>query len=162
MMSGCGILTNGKGTRREYGEYNLDELSVSVTIIILDATSDSDTLLLDTVLLLLQEGDRIGLMRKSNANLHYYINGIDQGVAATNVQPTVFGVVDLYGMTVKVTIVDRDDRIEQGLANHRNNTLIREHQLQNGNIGTGTFLPNMYLEIPNTFVRLLEKSYLSS
>ena len=28
MMSGCGILTNGKGTRREYGEYNLDELSV--------------------------------------------------------------------------------------------------------------------------------------
>ncbi len=29
MMSGCGILTNGKGTRREYGEYNLDELSVS-------------------------------------------------------------------------------------------------------------------------------------
>ena len=31
MMSGCGILTNGKGTRREYGEYNLDELSVSIT-----------------------------------------------------------------------------------------------------------------------------------
>lgn len=26
MMSGCGILTNGKGTRREYGEFNLDEL----------------------------------------------------------------------------------------------------------------------------------------
>jgi neuralized-like protein 4 len=29
MMSGCGILTNGKGTRREYGEFNLDELRVS-------------------------------------------------------------------------------------------------------------------------------------
>ena len=28
MMSGCGILTNGKGTRREYGDFNLDELSV--------------------------------------------------------------------------------------------------------------------------------------
>lgn len=28
MMSGCGILTNGKGSRREYGEYNLDELHV--------------------------------------------------------------------------------------------------------------------------------------
>ena len=26
MMSGCGILTNGKGTRREYGQFNLDEL----------------------------------------------------------------------------------------------------------------------------------------
>lgn len=54
MMSGCGILTNGKGTRREYGEFNLDEL---------------------------REGDRVGMMRKSNGNLHYYINGQDQGVA---------------------------------------------------------------------------------
>ena len=28
MMSGTGILTNGKGTHREYGEFNLDELKV--------------------------------------------------------------------------------------------------------------------------------------
>jgi len=33
MMSGCGILTNGKGTRREYGEFNLDELRVSIRIL---------------------------------------------------------------------------------------------------------------------------------
>lgn len=33
MMSGCGILTNGKGTRREYGEFNLDELRVSSGVI---------------------------------------------------------------------------------------------------------------------------------
>ena len=26
MMSGNGILTNGKGTRRQYGSFNLDEL----------------------------------------------------------------------------------------------------------------------------------------
>ena len=31
MMSGCGILTNGKGTRREYGEFNLDKLMVRRT-----------------------------------------------------------------------------------------------------------------------------------
>lgn len=30
MMSGCGILTNGKGTRREYCEFSLDELQVNV------------------------------------------------------------------------------------------------------------------------------------
>ena len=53
MMSGCGILTNGKGTRRQYGDFNLDELN---------------------------EGDRIGMMRKTNGNLHFYINGLDQGV----------------------------------------------------------------------------------
>ncbi|XP_023215732.1 neuralized-like protein 4 isoform X1 [Centruroides sculpturatus] len=81
MMSGCGILINGKGSRREYGEFNLDEL---------------------------HEGDRIGLIRKSNGNLHYYINGLDQGIAADNVPAVVHGVVDLYGMTVKVTIVDSD------------------------------------------------------
>ncbi|KAJ8320441.1 hypothetical protein KUTeg_002028 [Tegillarca granosa] len=82
MMSGCGILTNGKGTRREYGQYNLDELA---------------------------EGDRIGLMRKSNGHLHYYINGQDQGIAATETPTTIWGVVDLYGMAVKVTILDRND-----------------------------------------------------
>jgi hypothetical protein len=31
MMSGRGILTNGKGTRREYGDFNLDELVVGAT-----------------------------------------------------------------------------------------------------------------------------------
>ncbi|XP_033763671.1 neuralized-like protein 4 [Pecten maximus] len=82
MMSGCGILTNGKGTRREYGQYNLDEL---------------------------EQGDRIGLMRKSNGHLHYYINGQDQGVASTEPPVTIWGVVDLYGMAVKVTILDRND-----------------------------------------------------
>ncbi|EDV96611.1 neuralized-like protein 4 [Drosophila grimshawi] len=94
MMSGCGILTNGKGTRRQYGEFNLDEL---------------------------REGDRVGMMRKSNANLHYYINGQDQGVAATRVAATLWGVIDLYGMTIKVTIVDRDEREQQNLVTRRNN-----------------------------------------
>ena len=58
-------------------------------------------------------------MRKSNGNLHYYINGLDQGVAA-KVPATVWGVIDLYGMTVKVTIVDRDEREEQNLVTRRN------------------------------------------
>ncbi|KFB46796.1 hypothetical protein ZHAS_00014801 [Anopheles sinensis] len=96
MMSGCGILTNGKGTRREYGEFNLDEL---------------------------REGDRVGMMRKSNGNLHYYINGRDQGVAATRVAQTLWGVIDLYGMTIKVTIVDRDEREQRNLVTRRNHLL---------------------------------------
>ncbi|XP_011290997.1 neuralized-like protein 4 [Musca domestica] len=96
MMSGCGILTNGKGTRRQYGEFNLDEL---------------------------REGDRVGMMRKANGNLHYYINGQDQGVAATRVASTLWGVIDLYGMTIKVTIVDRDEREQQNLVTRRNNMI---------------------------------------
>ena len=50
-----------------------------------------------------QEGDRIGMMIKTGGELHYYINGLDQGIAATSVPPPVWAVVDLYGMTVKVT-----------------------------------------------------------
>lgn len=44
------------------------------------------------------------MMRKNNGDLHYFINGLDQGVAAKNVPAKVWGVVDLYGMTVKVII----------------------------------------------------------
>ncbi|XP_066158319.1 neuralized-like protein 4 isoform X2 [Euwallacea fornicatus] len=93
MMSGCGILTNGKGTRREYGDFNLDELS---------------------------EGDRVGMMRKLDGNLHYFINGLDQGIAAQRVPSTVWGVIDLYGMTIKVSIVERDEREEQNLMTRKN------------------------------------------
>ncbi|XP_076180899.1 neuralized E3 ubiquitin protein ligase 4 [Ptiloglossa arizonensis] len=92
MMSGCGILVNGKGMCREYGEYNLDEL---------------------------RKGDRVGMVRRSNGNLHYLINGLDQGIAV-KIPPGVWGVIDLYGMTVKVTIVDRDEREEQNLVTRRN------------------------------------------
>lgn len=42
------------------------------------------------------------MMRKSNGKLHYYINGVDQGVATDKVEQQVWGVIDLYGMTVKV------------------------------------------------------------
>ena len=59
-------------------------------------------------------------MRKRNGNLHFFINGLDQGVAATRVPAQMWGVVDLYGMVVKVTIVDRDDREAQNLVTRRN------------------------------------------
>lgn len=77
------------------------------------------------------------MIRRSNGNLHYLINGLDQGIAA-KVPVGVWGVIDLYGMTVKVTIVDRDEREEQNLVTRRN-TL----QLQ-GLSGKCT-IPNMFL-----------------
>ncbi|KAK3104995.1 hypothetical protein FSP39_014857 [Pinctada imbricata] len=121
MMSGCGILTNGKGTRREYGQYNLDELA---------------------------EGDRIGMMRKSNGHLHYYINGQDQGVASMETPTTIWGVVDLYGMAVKVTILDRNDPNYNSLcapsAGQRNTNVFRQ-------------FPDMYDEGSNDEPEIVEK-----
>ena len=88
MMSSCAILTNGKGMKREYGEFNLDEL---------------------------HKGDRVGMMHKSNGNLHYYINGHSQGIVATRVAQLLLAVIDLYGMTIKVMIVDRGERKQENL-----------------------------------------------
>lgn len=61
----------------------------------------------------------MGMIRQSNGDLHYLINGLDQGIAA-KIPAGVWGVIDLYGMTVKVTIVDRDEREEQNLVTRRN------------------------------------------
>lgn len=57
----------------------------------------------------LQEGSRIGLMRKTDGSIHFFINGIDQGAADTQVSGMVWGVVDLYGMVVKVTLIDPNE-----------------------------------------------------
>lgn len=67
----------------------------------------------------LQEGDRIGLIRKTNGSLHYFINGVDQGMASNTCPQTVWGVVDLYGMAVKVTILDRNDPNYHHMVNSR-------------------------------------------
>lgn len=37
--------------------------------------------------------------------MHFVINGVDQGVAATDVPEGVYGVVDLYGRSAQVSIV---------------------------------------------------------
>lgn len=43
------------------------------------------------------------MMIKTGGELHYYINGLDQGIASSTVPAPVWAVVDLYGMTVKVS-----------------------------------------------------------
>jgi len=57
----------------------------------------------------MQEGDCIGLVRKSSGALHYFINDVDQGVATQHSPQPVWAVVDLYGMAVQVTVVDVND-----------------------------------------------------
>jgi len=71
-------------------------------------------------------GSRVGMIRKSDGSLHYFVNGEDQGVAAIDVPPSnghlicsrvlilhlpdsfsltdVFAVIDLYGQCAQVTI----------------------------------------------------------
>lgn len=65
MMTGSGIMHNGTIVLEQYG-VNLDRLQV---------------------------GDRVGVARRENGCLHFFVNGNDQGVAATNVPEKIFGVI---------------------------------------------------------------------
>lgn len=56
-MSGCSILKDGHSTLEEYGR-DLDQLG---------------------------EGDRVGVLRTSTGVLHFFVNGLDLGPAATGV-----------------------------------------------------------------------------
>ena len=56
-------------------------------------------------------------MKKTSGALHYYINGVDQGVASARTPSMVWGVVDLYGMAVKVTIIEHVNTAGLGIPN---------------------------------------------
>lgn len=81
MMTGNGVMHNGTTVIDQYGQ-NLDRLQV---------------------------GDRVGVIRKENGTLHFFVNGIDQGPAATSVPDRVYGVIDLYGQAAQATIQDALD-----------------------------------------------------
>ena len=76
IMSGKSILKDGSSILEDYGK-DLDEL---------------------------EEGERIGVQRQDDCSLHFYVNGKDLGVAATDIPSTVFAVVDLYGKCVEISI----------------------------------------------------------
>lgn len=65
MMTGNGVMHNGITVLEQYGQ-NLDRLQV---------------------------GDRVGVVRKDDGTLHFWVNGVDQGPAATNVPDRVYGVI---------------------------------------------------------------------
>jgi len=55
---------------------------------------------------MLQAGDRVGVMRNDDGTLHFFVNGVDQGLASRDVPPCVYGVIDLYGQAAQATITD--------------------------------------------------------
>lgn len=49
-------------------------------------------------------GHLIGIMVDHAGHLHLYINGVDQGIAASNINPLCRVVLDLYGKCEQVII----------------------------------------------------------
>lgn len=50
------------------------------------------------------------MIRKDSGVVHFFVNGVDQGVAASNVPENVYGVIDLYGQAAQATIVDQSGK----------------------------------------------------
>jgi len=78
VFSGCSLMRDGHTIVDEYGR-DLDQLS---------------------------EGDRVAVMRTSVGVLHLYVNGVDQGPAATGIPSCMWAVVDMYGKCAQVTVVE--------------------------------------------------------
>lgn len=51
----------------------------------------------------LKEGDRVGVMRTSQSDLIFFINGESQGIAANNIPKPVHALINLYGKCVQVS-----------------------------------------------------------
>ncbi len=62
----------------------------------------------------MQAGDTVGVVRKEDGSLHFFVNGVAQGPAAWNVPPSVYAVVDLYGQAAQATIMDDMGESEEG------------------------------------------------
>ena len=62
----------------------------------------------------LAEGDRVGVKRTSAGELHIYVNGVDQGSAASGLPSRVWAVVDMYGKCAQVSVVDDTNRDAAG------------------------------------------------
>ncbi|GCB77916.1 hypothetical protein scyTo_0020623, partial [Scyliorhinus torazame] len=88
MLSGTAIMQDGNTMRNNYG-CDLDSLTT---------------------------GSRIGMMRNLNGDLHYYINGVDQGVACSGLPPELYAVVDLYGQCVQVSITSGSPPVDNSLS----------------------------------------------
>lgn len=48
-------------------------------------------------------GNLVGVLVDSEGNLHLYVNGHDQGVAARDIPQPCFAVFDLYGQCTQVS-----------------------------------------------------------
>ena len=63
----------------------------------------------------LQPGHTVALLVDSQARLHLHLNGVDQGVAATDIPDQVWAVFDLYGSVDEIMVTTAgEERVGQG------------------------------------------------
>ncbi|XP_046396997.1 neuralized-like protein 4 [Ischnura elegans] len=53
-------------------------------------------------------GETIGVMKRDNGSLHFFVNGVDQGPAISNAPSIVYGVYEVRGFAAIATIINMD------------------------------------------------------
>ena len=96
----------------------------------------------------------MGCVRKDDGTVHFFVNGVDQGPAATSVPADVYGVIDLYGQAAQATIVDNSGKFQCRNSKHRCQIFISvlRFLLQIGHISANLN------QIPTVYVTLLTRS----
>ncbi|XP_046403599.1 neuralized-like protein 4 [Ischnura elegans] len=54
----------------------------------------------------IEVGDTVGVMKRDNGSVHFFVKGIDQGPALTNAPSILYGIYEVRGMSAKATIVN--------------------------------------------------------
>lgn len=84
---------------------------------------EMDHLPTDVNLLALKAGDTVGLLCKCSGTLHFFLNGAHIAKLPCTVPKGVYGVVDLYGQCVKVTLKPLTPWSEETSSYQRNASL---------------------------------------
>ncbi|KAJ9573968.1 hypothetical protein L9F63_008658, partial [Diploptera punctata] len=125
IMSGISILKDGRSVVEVYG-VDLDKL---------------------------KEGDRVGVMRTSEGELVFYVNGVSQGVAADDLPSRVYAVVDLYGKCAQVTITDSELSAPDSERSESEVEINNDHSMMTSTTNLVTNLNvNMYVNNTNTAI----------
>lgn len=98
MMTGNGVMHNGITVVEQYG-LSLDRLQAGKF-----KKSFQKPIKIFNSFWLNFLGDRVGVMRKEDGTLHFWVNGIDQGPAATNVPEKVYGVVGKFSSPLALNV----------------------------------------------------------
>lgn len=78
-------------------------------------------------------GSSIGLLIDDDSRLHLYINGQDQGVAASDLPSYVFAVLDIYGQCEQVSIINP-------IIGEATNTLPENNEILSNHVNNATAL----------------------